>query len=143
MSHHHRQSPGNLSVPQRRHGGGGEKVGPWVLGRTLGRGTTGKVKAARHEATNQPAAVKIIKKAYVRTHKAKVAREIAVMRLIKHQYVMQLYDVYETQHHIFLVLERVKGGELFDYIVQKGRLPRKESLRIMSQITQGLEYCHM
>jgi BR serine/threonine kinase len=55
----------------------------------------------------------------------------------------QLYDVYETSQHIFLVLERVKGGELFDYILQKGRLPRPEALRIMSQIVQGVEFCHM
>ncbi len=43
----------------------------------------------------------------------------------------------ETSQHIFIVLERVKGGELFDYILQKGRLPRQESLRIIAQIIQG------
>ena len=52
-------------------------------------------------------------------------------------HVMKLYDVFETSQHIFLVLERVRGGELFDYILQKGRLPRHEALRLAAQIIQG------
>jgi len=118
-------------------------VGPYVLGRTLGRGTTGKVKAAQHKDTGLEVAIKIVKKAYVKTHKNKIAREIAVMRLLDHPYVLKLYDVLETSQHIFIVLERVKGGELFDYILQKGRLPRQEALRLIAQIIQGIEFCHM
>lgn len=127
-----------LPVPKKQQ----EMVGPYVLGRTLGRGTTGKVKAATHKDTGLEVAVKIVKKQYVRTHKKKVAREIAVMRLLDHPNVLKLYDVLETSQHVFLVMERVKGGELFDYILQKGRLPRKEALRIFAQIVQGMEFCH-
>lgn len=54
---------------------------------------------------------------------------------------MKLYDVFETRMHYFIVLERIKGGELFDYIIQKGRLPRKEALRILSQCIQGACVC--
>lgn len=57
-------------------------AGPYVLGKTLGRGTSGKVKAAYHKDTGMEVAVKIIKKDYVRTHKNKIAREVAVMRLL-------------------------------------------------------------
>eukprot|EP01006_Ploeotia_vitrea_P035075 TRINITY_DN65833_c5_g2_i3.p1 TRINITY_DN65833_c5_g2~~TRINITY_DN65833_c5_g2_i3.p1 ORF type:complete len:685 (+),score=429.96 TRINITY_DN65833_c5_g2_i3:230-2284(+) len=119
-----------------------EMVGPWILGQTLGRGTTGKVKVAHHKDTGHEVAIKIVKKQYVMTHREKIAREIAVMRLIHNKYVMKMYDVLETTGHLFLVLENVKGGELFDYIIQEGRLPRPECLRIMSQIIQGVEYCH-
>jgi len=52
-------------------------------------------------------------------------------------YILKLYDVIESSQHIFIVMERVKGGELFDYILQKGRLPRQEALRLMAQIIQG------
>ena len=41
------------------------------------------------------------------------------------------------------VLENVKGGELFDYIISKGRLDRETSLRLFAQIVQGLEHCHV
>ncbi len=51
--------------------------------------------------------------------------------------VVKLYDVFETTRHYLIVLERVSGGELFDYIIQRGHLPRREALRVLSQIVQG------
>jgi len=56
---------------------------------------------------------------------------------LRSPYILKLYDVIESSQHIFIVMERVKGGELFDYILQKGRLPRQEALRLMAQIIQG------
>lgn len=144
----HKPSPSDealsreLSVPTDRTKTA-EMAGPYILGKTLGRGTSGKVKEGWHKDTGLEVAVKIVKKDYVKAHKQKIAREIAVMRLLEHPHIMKLYDVFETRQHYFMVLERVKGGELFDYIIQKGRLPRKEALRIISQCIQGLEYCHM
>ena len=52
--------------------------------------------------------------------------------------VMKLYDVYETRNYYFLILELVQGGQLFDYIVRRRRLPRQEALRLLSQCVQGL-----
>jgi len=74
-----------------------EMVGPFILGRTLGRGTTGKVKAAQHKDTGLEVAVKIVKKQYVKTHKNKIQREIAVMRLLD-KYV-SLFDLLATILH--------------------------------------------
>ena len=42
----------------------------------------------------------------------------------------------------FLVLELVEGGELFDYLVKRGRLPEMEALRFFQQMMAGLDYCH-
>ena len=69
----------HLPIPQRRQV---ETVGPYILGKTLGRGTTGKVKEGVHKDTGFEVAIKIVKKEYVQTHRAKIAREIAVMRLL-------------------------------------------------------------
>jgi len=55
-----------------------------------------------------------------------VEREIAIMKLIDHPHVLGLYDVYENNTHLYLVLEHVSGGELFDYLVRKGRLSERE-----------------
>lgn len=52
-------------------------------------------------------------------------------------HVLKLYDVFETRRHYFLVMEHIKGGELFDYIIQNARLSRNEVLRLFSQIVQG------
>ncbi|KAJ3302415.1 hypothetical protein HDU76_005524 [Blyttiomyces sp. JEL0837] len=55
---------------------------------------------------------------------------------------MQLYDVYETARDLFLILEHVEGGELFDYLVKKGRLAESEALGFFQQIMFGVDFCH-
>ncbi|CAB1339679.1 unnamed protein product, partial [Coregonus sp. 'balchen'] len=56
-----------------------------------------------------------------------VEREIAILKLIEHPHVLKLHDVYENKKYLYLVLEHVSGGELFDYLVKKGRLTPKEA----------------
>lgn len=64
------------------------------------------------------------------------------MKLIDHPNVMQLYDVWETSTDLYLVLEYVKGGELFDYMCSKGKLPVPEALHYFQQIIGAIDYCH-
>lgn len=123
----------------------GEKIGPFILGETLGEGSTGKVKLAVHKDTNQTVAIKIINKSILTNKpslRRKVEREIAVMKLINHKHVIRLYDVLQTKKYLFLIIEHVEGGELFDYIVNKGRLSTEEAFQIFRQIIIGVEYCH-
>ncbi|KAF9202138.1 hypothetical protein BGZ49_007661 [Haplosporangium sp. Z 27] len=77
-----------------------DHVGPYLLGRTLGKGSSGCVKLARHRKTNEQVAVKIISKASLANKAAVhrgIEREIAIMKLINHPHVIRLYDVYETE----------------------------------------------
>eukprot|EP01114_Cavostelium_apophysatum_P019936 TRINITY_DN6557_c0_g1_i1.p1 TRINITY_DN6557_c0_g1~~TRINITY_DN6557_c0_g1_i1.p1 ORF type:complete len:611 (-),score=181.84 TRINITY_DN6557_c0_g1_i1:474-2306(-) len=120
-------------------------VGPFILGKTLGAGTTGKVKLAFHKETGFKVAVKIVNKEFLASRISvlkKVEREITVMKVLEHQHVLRLYDVYETSKYLFLVLEFVEGGELFDYLVKKGRLDPLEALTLFQQIIGGIDYCH-
>ncbi|KPP63470.1 hypothetical protein Z043_118270 [Scleropages formosus] len=71
-----------------------------------------------------------------------VEREIAILKLIEHPHVLKLYDVYENNRHLYLVLEHVSGGELFDYLVKKGRLTPKEARKFFRQIISALDFCH-
>jgi len=123
-----------------------EMVGPFILGKVLGRGCTGVVRLGTHIETGFQVALKIMKKKHLNSKPKlwqKVRRETAILKLIEHPHVLKLYDVLETPDNLYLVLENVKGGELFDYITRKGRLDREEALRLFAQIVQGLEYCHL
>ena len=64
------------------------------------------------------------------------------MKLIDHPYIMSLYDVYETGGELYLVLEHVEGGELFDYLVKRGRLGENEARKFFQQMILGLDFCH-
>lgn len=122
-----------------------ERIGPFILGETLGEGMTGKVKRAHHNQTKQQVAIKIINKSKLTSKpnlRRKVEREIAVMKLIDHPHLIKLYDVLQTRKYLFLIIEYVEGGELFDYIVQKGKLSEEEAFHFFKQIVEGVEYCH-
>ena len=64
------------------------------------------------------------------------------MKLIEHPSVMRLYDVWETSTELYLILEYVEGGELFDYICENGRLSTSEALGYFQQIIAAVDYCH-
>ncbi|KAI3649906.1 hypothetical protein MP228_005538 [Amoeboaphelidium protococcarum] len=126
------------------------RIGPYSLGKTLGIGSTGKVKLGVHVETGQRVAIKIISKSSMKKEKdpdgsvlnKKLDREIAIMKLVQHPNVMSLFDVFESQDELYLVLELVDGGELFDYLVKQGRLKEMEALKFFQQIIAGLDYCH-
>ncbi|KAL8859866.1 MAG: hypothetical protein Q9178_003699 [Gyalolechia marmorata] len=138
-------------------------VGPWQLGKTIGKGSSGRVRKARHCVTGQDAAVKIVSRsvaAKLRTTSLAhmenllsagerkghipfgIEREVLIMKLIEHPNIINLYDVWENRGELYLVLEYIEGGELFDHITQYGRLPEYEAVRIFRQIIAGLSYCH-
>lgn len=56
--------------------------------------------------------------------------------------MLKLYDVYETTRYLFIVMEYVEGGELFEYLVSKGSLDMHEALRMFQMLVHGLDYIH-
>ncbi|THH05268.1 hypothetical protein EW145_g4923 [Phellinidium pouzarii] len=131
-------------------------IGSWKIGRTIGKGATGTVRIARHSKTGQYAAIKIVSKIQLVQSRRSfhnleddaerillgLEREIVVMKLIDHPNIMRLYDVWETSDELYLILEYVEGGELFDYICERGRLPSTEALDYFQQLIGALDYCH-
>uniref|UniRef100_A0A672RP93 Serine/threonine-protein kinase BRSK1-like n=1 Tax=Sinocyclocheilus grahami TaxID=75366 RepID=A0A672RP93_SINGR len=118
-------------------------VGPYRLEKTLGKGQTGLVKVGIHCITGQKVAIKIVNREKLsESVLMKVEREIAILKLIEHPHVLKLHDVYENNKYLYLVLEHVSGGELFDYLVKKGRLTPKEARKFFRQIISALDFCH-
>lgn len=131
------------------------KIGPWKLGRTLGRGSTGRVRLAKNVHTGKLAAVKIVPKLnfkklenpkYRNNDTSKlpygIEREIIIMKLISHPNIMGLYDVWENKNDLYLILEYIEGGELFDYLIKRGRLLEFEAISYFKQIIHGIGYLH-
>jgi BR serine/threonine kinase len=118
-------------------------VGPYRLEKTLGKGQTGLVKLGVHHKTGKKVAIKIVNREKLNESVLmKVEREITIMKLIEHPNVLRLYDVYENKKYLYLILEHVSGGELFDYLVKKSRLTIKEARKFFRQIISALDFCH-
>ncbi|GAU93065.1 AMP-activated-Kinase-c [Ramazzottius varieornatus] len=120
------------------------KIGHYILGETLGTGTFGKVKVARHQVTGHKVAVKILNRQKIKSLDVvgKIRREIQNLKLFRHPHIIKLYQVISTPTDIFMIMEYVAGGELFDYIVKHGRLKENDARRFFQQIISGVAYCH-
>ena len=123
-----------------------QEVGNYVFQRTLGSGTTGKVKLATRKDDGLEVAIKIIKKSQFQVKpdmQKKIKREIALMRLLDHPHLLQLLEVCESTRHIYMVLEFASNGELFDYLVLQKKLDPQVAISFFRQLILGLEYLHL
>lgn len=120
------------------------RVGKYVLGKTLGQGTFGKVKFATDTETGKGVAIKVMDKAKIRANNMgeQIKKEISIMKLIKHPSVIQLLEVLASATTIYIVLELVTGGELFDKIIEEGHFEEDEARHYYQQLMGGIAHCH-
>ena len=64
------------------------------------------------------------------------------MRKCDHDNIAKLYEVYEDEQYIYMIINLLKGGELFDTILNKGNFSEKDSAIIMKQLLSALDYLH-
>ncbi|XP_026384089.1 CBL-interacting serine/threonine-protein kinase 23-like [Papaver somniferum] len=120
------------------------RVGKYELGRTVGEGTFAKVKFAKNVETGENVAIKILDKEKVLKHKmiGQIKREISTMKLVRHPNVVRLFEVMASKTKVYIVLEFITGGELFDKIAKQGRLKEDEARKYFQQLTHAVDYCH-
>lgn len=89
-------------------------------------------------------AVKVLnrKKIQMLDMEEKVKREINILRMFMHPHIVRLYEVIDTPVDIYVITECCTGGELFDFIVERGKIPEDEARKFFQQIISGVEYCH-
>lgn len=130
----------------------------------------GKVKLAKHNATGEKCAVKIVPRAaklYQRAHAddppiksaeeaaqrqkefdkevardKRTIREGALGRLLYHPHICRLYEMVPMTNHYYMLFEYVEGGQLLDYIVSHGSLNENYARKFSRGIASALDYCH-
>ncbi|KAJ1513725.1 hypothetical protein HMI55_005285 [Coelomomyces lativittatus] len=71
-----------------------------------------------------------------------IQSEVAILRRVKHKNIIRLFDMFESPQKIFLVMELVTGGELFDRIIEKGHYSEPEAAKLLVEILMGVDYLH-
>lgn len=71
-----------------------------------------------------------------------IKKEISIMKIVKHKNIVNMIEVLASKTKIFIVLELVTGGELFEKIVNVGKLQEKEAKFYFMQLIDSIEYCH-
>ncbi|KAL7631844.1 UNVERIFIED_CONTAM: hypothetical protein RMT77_017854 [Armadillidium vulgare] len=115
----------------------------YVLKDLLGTGAFSQVRLAEYrEEPSKMCAIKIIDKKALKGKEDSLENEIIVLRRLKHPNIVQLMDTYEDREHVYLVIELVTGGELFDRIVEKGSYTEKDAADLIRQVLEAVDYMH-
>jgi len=68
--------------------------------------------------------------------------EIKVLKSLNHPNIIRLEDTFESPDRIYMIMEMMKGGELFDYVVEKGTLSEEEASVLVRKITSAVAHMH-
>ena len=122
-----------------------KQIGDYTLGEEIGSGAFGKVVLGKHILTGEKVAIKILDKMILNQTPEDyelVKQEISILKLVKHKFIVQLYEIMQTAQHIFIIMEYCEGKEIMDYILTKTRLSELESLKYFQQLINTLFYLH-
>ena len=119
-------------------------ISNYLIKRTLGQGTFGKVKLGIYLPTGEKVAIKIIEKERIieKDDILRVKREFEMLALFNNPYIIIVAEIFESSDSYYTVMEYCEGGELFNYIVRNRRLDEGEAAFFYYQLINGLDYIH-
>lgn len=117
-----------------------EQIGPYVLMESIGRGAFASVRSGRNIHTQQPVAIKIIKKDLVSEDDLK--KELNFIESFNHPFICKFYQYFSDEINYYLVMEYISGGSLLEYISMYGVIPEWKARHYMIELVLALEYLH-
>merc|ERR1711935_1006777 len=108
----------------------------------LGTGAFSQVRLAESKEDGHMHAIKIIDKKALRGKEDSLENEVRVLKRLDHKNVVKLLEAYESRTCVYLVMELVTGGELFDRIVEKGSYSEKDAADLIKQVLSAVAYMH-
>ncbi|XP_030645204.1 death-associated protein kinase 2-like [Chanos chanos] len=119
----------------------------YEIGDILGSGHFGQVRELRERASGILWAGKFMKlrrgvASRLGIERKNVEREVEIMQALQHHNIMALRDVFESRAEVVLIIELIRGGELFDFIAEKESLTETDAIKFLEQILHGVSYMH-
>jgi len=115
----------------------------YIMKDVLGTGAFSQVRLAESkDHTGKLYAIKVIDKKALKGKEDSLENEIKVLRRLDHPNVVKLLEAYESKHSVYLVMQLVTGGELFDRIVEKGSYTEKDAADLIKQVLDAVAYMH-
>lgn len=114
----------------------------YEMGRVIGDGNFAVVKECKHRDTKQAYAMKIIDKSKLKGKEDIVDSEILIIQSLSHPNIVKLHEVYETEANIYLIMEYVQGGDLFDAIIESVKFPEPDAALMIMDLCKALVHMH-
>ncbi len=122
----------------------GEKILNYLIGKKLGEGGVGTVYLATHTQLGRQVAIKVLNPELVNRAEVKerFRQEASTLSALQHLNIVTLYDYWEDEKGLFLIMEYVEGLPLDEYLQKNGKISEKKALEIFVQILDGFQYAH-
>ncbi|XP_056892391.1 serine/threonine-protein kinase DCLK2 isoform X2 [Takifugu flavidus] len=114
----------------------------YKVGNVIGDGNFAVVRACVERSTGKEFALKIIDKVKCAGKEHLIENEVAVLRKVKHPNIIMLMEEVDTSSELYLVMELIKGGDLFDAITSSARYTEKDASVMVSNLAAALRYLH-
>jgi serine/threonine protein kinase len=114
----------------------------YELTEMLGTGAFSQVRVGIEKATGHKYAIKIIDKLKCKGKEDMIQTEVRILSMVRHENIVELYEMYEFEDKIYLVMELVTGGELFDEIMHRGTFSEHDAAQIIQKILEAVLYLH-
>ncbi|XP_035855991.1 serine/threonine-protein kinase DCLK2 isoform X2 [Sander lucioperca] len=114
----------------------------YKVGKVIGDGNFAVVKECVERSTGKEFALKIIDKAKCTGKEHLIENEVAVLRKVKHPNIIMLIEEVDTPSELYLVMELVKGGDLFDAITSSAKYTERDAGVMVYNLAGALKYLH-
>ncbi|CAL9699979.1 unnamed protein product [Knipowitschia caucasica] len=114
----------------------------YKVGKVIGDGNFAVVKECVERSTGKEFALKIIDKAKCAGKEHLIESEVAVLRKVKHPNIIMLLEEVDTPAELYLVMELVKGGDLFDAITSSAKYTERDASVMVYNLAAALKYLH-
>ena len=110
----------------------------------IGKGKFGLVKAGINKETKKPVAIKIMAKKNMDKSDMELAKvEIDILKISQHPNIIKLYDVFENENYIYIIMENCSGGDLLSYFeYHEYELPEPKVCEIIHKLSMAVYYLH-
>ena len=139
-----RHDSGILSEDEIKYGTVTDKTVEDVydMGKKIGDGNFADVRQCVDKITKKEFALKIVDKAKIRGKEQMIRDEIDIMRRCKHPNIVRMYEDYDSARHIYLVMELIRGGDLFDAISSSVKFTETVTRTYVKDMAKALAYLH-
>ncbi|CAL2049599.1 hypothetical protein CAEBREN_30726 [Caenorhabditis brenneri] len=130
-----------MATPRRRMGL--EKIGLYDVGRAIGKGNFATVRIARHSIAKTKVAIKSIDVAALdRENLVKLEREVKIVKIIDHPHIVKSYEIMRIDNMLYIVSEYCSSGELYETLIEKGRVAEDVARKWFSETASAVSYLH-
>jgi len=117
----------------------------YEVGQQIGKGAFSTVHLVTKKDTGEKFAMKVINKEKLGIEaksEERLKREVEILKSVRHPNIIPLHELFETDNRLYLIMELVSGGELFQSIVDKQFYSEEDARAVISHITSAVEYLH-